>query len=165
MTSEQSKILYRAYAENMKRETETTEKVIRAIPDDKKGYRPDPKSKSADELAWHIATSEVWFLDTVLKGKAEMGEEAPVPPTIGGILEWYQTNYRDRVAKLESLPADKLSANISLFGTMDMPAVAYLDMMKLHTAHHRGQLSTYLRPMGSKVPSIYGGSADEPFQA
>ena len=32
----------------------------------------------------------------------------------------------------------------------------------LHTIHHRGQLSTYLRPMGGKVPSIYGGSADEP---
>jgi uncharacterized damage-inducible protein DinB len=33
-----------------------------------------------------------------------------------------------------------------------------------HGIHHRGQLMTYLRPMGSKVPSIYGGSADEPFQ-
>jgi hypothetical protein len=28
--------------------------------------------------------------------------------------------------------------------------------------HHRGQLSTYLRPMGSTVPQIYGPSADEP---
>jgi hypothetical protein len=27
--------------------------------------------------------------------------------------------------------------------------------------HHRGQLSTYLRPMGSTVPAIYGPSADE----
>jgi uncharacterized damage-inducible protein DinB len=165
MTSEQGKLLYRVYADTMKRETETTKKVIQAIPEDKKSYRPDPKAKSADGLAWHIATSEVWFLDTVLKGKAEMGEEAPVPPTISGILDWYQTNYRDRVAKLESLSADKLTANISLFGVMELPAVAYLDMMNLHTAHHRGQLSSYLRPMGSKVPSIYGGSADEPFQA
>jgi uncharacterized damage-inducible protein DinB len=33
-----------------------------------------------------------------------------------------------------------------------------------HSVHHRGQLSTYLRPMGSKVPAIYGGSADEPFK-
>ena len=28
--------------------------------------------------------------------------------------------------------------------------------------HHRGQLSSYLRPMGAKVPSIYGPSADDP---
>jgi uncharacterized damage-inducible protein DinB len=34
-----------------------------------------------------------------------------------------------------------------------------------HSIHHRGQLSAYLRPMGAKVPSIYGGSADEPFDA
>jgi uncharacterized damage-inducible protein DinB len=32
-----------------------------------------------------------------------------------------------------------------------------------HSIHHRGELATYLRPMGSKVPSIYGGSYDEPF--
>jgi uncharacterized damage-inducible protein DinB len=47
---------------------------------------------------------------------------------------------------------------------MEIPAVEYLNMMNLHTAHHRGQLATYLRPMGSKVPAIYGGSADEPWQ-
>jgi uncharacterized damage-inducible protein DinB len=34
-------------------------------------------------------------------------------------------------------------------------------MMK-HSVHHRGQLSSYLRPMGAKVPAIYGGSGDEP---
>ena len=94
-----------------------------------------------------------------------MGAENPVPPTIDAILEWYQTNYRDRVSKLAQLPADKLVTSVSLFGVMELPAVSYLNMMNLHTAHHRGQLSAYLRPMGSKVPSIYGGSADEPFQA
>jgi uncharacterized damage-inducible protein DinB len=40
--------------------------------------------------------------------------------------------------------------------------VVYVAFMSNHSIHHRGQLSTYLRPMGSKVPSIYGGSADEP---
>src|SRR6185503_17230269 len=101
---------------------ETTEKVIQAIPEGKKSYRPDPKAKSADELAWHIATSEVWFLDVVLKGKAEMGEQPPVPSTIGAILDWYQTNYAERASKLENLSADKLVANISLFGVMELPA-------------------------------------------
>ena len=51
-----------------------------------------------------------------------------------------------------------------LFVAMDLPAVAYLNFLNLHSSHHRGQLSTYLRPMGSKVPAIYGGSADEPMQ-
>ena len=165
MTPEQAKLLCNVFTDTMKFENEATKKVIRAIPEDKKSYKPELKSKSADELAWHIATSEIWFLDLILKGKAEMGGETPVPPTIDGILDWYQTNYRDRVGKLESLPADKLATSVSLFGTMELPAASYLNMMNLHTAHHRGQLSSYLRPMGSKVPSIYGGSADEPFQA
>jgi uncharacterized damage-inducible protein DinB len=45
-----------------------------------------------------------------------------------------------------------------------MPAAFYLQFLNNHSIHHRGELATYLRPMGSKVPQIYGGSYDEPFQ-
>jgi uncharacterized damage-inducible protein DinB len=41
-----------------------------------------------------------------------------------------------------------------------MPAALYLEFTVKHSVHHRGQLSTYLRPMGSKVPAIYGESYD-----
>ena len=43
---------------------------------------------------------------------------------------------------------------------MQAPVVWFLTLMVKHGAHHRGQLSTYLRPMGAKVPSIYGASGD-----
>ncbi|MGE5735968.1 MAG: DinB family protein [Acidobacteriota bacterium] len=43
--------------------------------------------------------------------------------------------------------------------------MAYLGFLNNHSIHHRGELATYLRPMGSKCPSIYGGSYDEPWQA
>jgi uncharacterized damage-inducible protein DinB len=42
--------------------------------------------------------------------------------------------------------------------------VMYLQFMLFHTIHHRGQLAAYLRPMGAKVPNIYGGSFDEPME-
>jgi uncharacterized damage-inducible protein DinB len=164
MTPEQAKLMYNVFADVMKSENEMTKKVFRAIPEDKKTYKPDPKAKSAHELAWHLATSEVWFLDVVLSGKVEWAEPPSPPASIQAILDWYETNYRDRYDKLKNLPADKLAVKLPLFGDMVLPAVSYLNMMSLHSAHHRGQLSTYLRPMGSKVPSIYGGSADEPFQ-
>jgi uncharacterized damage-inducible protein DinB len=45
---------------------------------------------------------------------------------------------------------------------MKMPAASFLSFAINHGVHHRGQLAAYLRPMGSRVPSIYGGSADEP---
>jgi len=50
------------------------------------------------------------------------------------------------------------------FSGAKFPAVKYLVWTLVHMVHHRGQLTTYLRPMGSKVPSIYGGSYDEPWQ-
>lgn len=68
------------------------------------------------------------------------------------------------IASLKGLSAEHLAAPVQFFH-MTMPAVVYLNFMLLHSAHHRGQLSAYLRPMGAKVPSIYGGSADEPFEA
>jgi uncharacterized damage-inducible protein DinB len=43
---------------------------------------------------------------------------------------------------------------------IQQPAVLLLHFVLVHTVHHRGQLSTYLRPMGSKVPAIYGESYD-----
>ncbi len=164
MTPEQGKLLCKVFLDTITNETEITKKMIRAIPEDKKSYKPDPKARSAHELAWHLATSEVWFLDFVLNGKAEFSGEPAAPPTISAILDWYQTNHRDRVHKIEALSADKLSASLQLVPGMEMPAVTYLNFLNLHSAHHRGQLSSYLRPMGSKVPSIYGGSADEPWQ-
>ena len=166
MNPEQGKFLCKIFCDTIQSEFETTKKVIRAVPDDKKNFKPDPKSMSAHELAWHIAGSEIFFLDGILSGKYEMSGEQPAPPpTIGAILEWYEGVHKDRIAKLQSLPADKLVQPVALFGVMELPAVAFLNLMNLHTSHHRGQLSAYLRPMGAKVPSIYGGSADEPFQA
>ena len=41
-----------------------------------------------------------------------------------------------------------------------LPAVAFIQLALNHTIHHRGQLSMYLRPMGAKVPAIYGESYD-----
>jgi uncharacterized damage-inducible protein DinB len=47
----------------------------------------------------------------------------------------------------------------------DFPGVDYLSLSLRHSVHHRGQLSAYLRPMGAKVPGIYGPSGDETVKA
>jgi uncharacterized damage-inducible protein DinB len=164
MTPEQSKALCKIFTDTSRHEAETTKKIIRAVPDEKKSYKPDPKSMSAHELAWHITTAEIMFCDFILSGQMPAGSPPEAPATIGAILDWYETNYQDRVKKVDEMPGDKLAQNLVLFGGMSFPAVMYLDMMNRHSVHHRGQLSTYLRPMGSKVPAIYGGSADEPMQ-
>lgn len=149
----------------MDNEYKTTRKVIAAVPQDKCEWRPDPKAKNALELAAHIPDGDMFFLDGIISGGFNPGGDAkPAPTTIEEILKAYESNYTDRVAKLKALSGKQLAKPVPFFGMMELPAVMYLNLMLMHTSHHRGQLSVYLRPMGSKVPSIYGGSADEPLQ-
>ncbi len=68
------------------------------------------------------------------------------------------------IEQVKSLSGEQLTQEVSLMGVFNLPAIGFLSFMIRHTAHHRGQLSAYLRPMGSKVPQIYGGSADNPME-
>jgi uncharacterized damage-inducible protein DinB len=61
---------------------------------------------------------------------------------------------------VRSLADAKLAEEIDFFGMMKLPAVFLIGLMEKHSIHHRGQLSAYLRPMGCKVPGIYGPSGD-----
>lgn len=163
---EQAQLLLSLYLTWMEKEWATTRKVIEAIPEDKLGYRPDPKARTAMELAWHIAMSEAWFLEGVVGGEFAMDEPSRPPDiaTTRDVTAWYETTVPPLMARTRDMPFDRLSGALSFFGMYNYPAVMYLGFLISHTIHHRGQLSTYLRPMGSKVPSIYGGSADEPFE-
>jgi uncharacterized damage-inducible protein DinB len=63
------------------------------------------------------------------------------------------------IARVRALSGEALIEPVDFFGTI-LTAVVILSVMVRHSIHHRGQLSTYLRPMGGKVPAIYGPSAD-----
>lgn len=154
---------------SLKNELATTRKVIAAVPEDKSkhSYRPDPKAKTAWELAWHIASSDVWFLRGVAAQSFALEEEQKIekeytPKSIADMVRWYHEETDKALAKVAALAPEKLAQPVQFF-MWNMPNYSYLMFCQSHMAHHRGQLSTYLRPMGSKVPSIYGGSADEPF--
>jgi uncharacterized damage-inducible protein DinB len=64
---------------------------------------------------------------------------------------------------LKELSNKDLATPVDFIGLRNDPAVAYLNIAILHSVHHRGRLSAYLRPMGARVPAIYAESADEPF--
>jgi uncharacterized damage-inducible protein DinB len=166
MTPEQATFLLSVSLPTIQYESEINKKVIQAVPAARSSYRPHEKNWTALELAWHIASSDVWFLDAVANGKFEM-EEHSLPAEIKtpvDVVAWYNKNLAAGLEKVKKLSGAQLTKEISLGGVFNLPAVAYLDFLVRHTAHHRGQLSVYLRPMGAKVPSIYGGSADEPME-
>ena len=144
-------------------EQKTTRKVIAAIPSAKSGYKPDPKSRSALELAHHLATSEIWFLNSIAAGKFEWSDP-PAATSIEAVLAAYDRDFPAAWERANKTSPDGLMAQADFFGIMKMPNFMFIQFCQDHTVHHRGQLAAYLRPMGGKVPDIYGGSADEPFK-
>jgi uncharacterized damage-inducible protein DinB len=146
------------------REAEITKKVIAAVPDAKSDYRPDPNARSAKDLAWHIANSDVQFLDCVANLDFKMESPKDRPQTSAEVVAWYDANMKRALARVAAMPVEQLLTPVNFAGVFNFPAVIYLSFMSNHSIHHRGELATYLRPMGSKVPSIYGGSYDEPFR-
>ncbi len=163
MDGAQAKFLVETFAGSLEREFTTTCKVLAAVRDDNKEYKPDEKSRTAWDLATHIATSDIWFLDSIITGKFAMGGEGgPTFGSVNEVVEFYKKAYPAKIAELRAMTPEQLTRTVDFFGMMQLPAAAYLPLANNHGIHHRGQLAAYLRPMGSKVPAIYGGSADEP---
>jgi uncharacterized damage-inducible protein DinB len=158
---------YRAIMlDGLAREVETTKKVLAAIPDGKKDYRPDPNARTAWELAWHLANTDVQFMEGIadLEFKMAARSEMERPKSVAELVAWYDTNMKRCGDRVRALTAEQLLTPVNFLGMFNLPAAFYLGFLNNHSIHHRGELATYLRPMGSKVPSIYGGSFDEPFQ-
>ena len=156
-------IFYRDYMlDALRREQPVTQRVVEAIPVDKGDYRPDAVGKSALELAWHIVGAEHRFMDAVVTGAFNYGNSGR-PETMTNAAEisrWYAEAFEQDLGRIAALPADQLTRPIDFRGIMTLPAVTFLMIGLKHSIHHRGQLSMYLRPMGAKVPSIYGESYD-----
>jgi uncharacterized damage-inducible protein DinB len=146
------------------REAEITKKVIAAVPDAASSYKPDPNARTAKDLAWHIANSDIQFLDGIADLQFHSGAPEQKPQTSAEVVAWYDENLKRGVARVAAMTPEQLMTPVAFFGVFNLPAVLYLGFLNNHSIHHRGELATYLRPMGSKVPSIYGGSYDEPFQ-
>jgi len=156
---------YRAMMlDGLNREAEITKRVIAAVPDVKSDYKPDPHARTAKELAWHLANTDIQFLDGIADLNFSMQTPENKPQTSAEVAAWYDENIRRAADRVAAMTPEQLLTPVEFFGVFNLPAVLYLGFLNNHSIHHRGELVTYLRPMGSKVPSIYGGSYDEPFE-
>jgi uncharacterized damage-inducible protein DinB len=139
-------------------------KVLKAIPQNMKDYKPDPKSRTAAELAWVLAEEEAGLLSLLDTGKVEWKESKP-PARIEEIAAAFEKNaaaVNDRLARIEQAGWEKKGQFLMAGAPPWEDTIGEFVWGFLFDAiHHRGQLSTYLRPMGSKVPAIYGPSADD----
>ena len=146
----------------LEQEIPITRRVIAAVPANQTMYKPDARCMSALELSWHIGAAETFFATAITDGAFPQYGGA-MPETIkssADVLAWYDGQVANLLPKLKALTPEQASKILeSPFGAK--PAIQFLGIMINHTVHHRGQLSSYLRPMGAKVPSIYGTSLDD----
>jgi len=163
LTAEQAIFLLQdALLPLLKAEHRMTKAVLEAVPADKPDYRPDPNAKTAMELARHIAAAENRFLETTINGEfnASTGAIPENVKTPAEIARWYAEQFEKNCDALHKLNGEQLLKMVDFRGMFQRPAVAFVQIGLNHSIHHRGQLSTYLRPMGGKVPAIYGESYD-----
>ena len=147
-----------------KKEAAATRAVLARIPEGSE-YRPDPKSRTAREIAWLIVSEELALADGLEKGRFDW-TDAPAPDTMKDVLDTYDREHDPLTARLDRLSAGQLERDVPFFyggqEVMKSRGIESCWGFFFDIIHHRGQLSTYLRPMGSKVPQIYGPTADEP---
>jgi uncharacterized damage-inducible protein DinB len=152
------------YQECFKAEKPKFIRVMKAVPAGQAGYRPHERSKSAGDLVWLLAGELRDACDLIDRG--EVNYVARPAQAVPESITAYERNAEDlekRLATLDDAAFDK-KARLLLDGQV-VWETSLGDMLfgfLFDAIHHRGQLSSYLRPMGAKVPSIYGPSADDP---
>jgi uncharacterized damage-inducible protein DinB len=142
-----------------------TVRVLSAVKDEQRDYRPDPKSRSAWEIVLHMGTADAWFLDSVVQGAFHFDPEKAKQAEAGfggvaDVVAFYREAIPARLAALRALSDEQLAEEVDFFGMMKKSRAAWIGFANNHSVHHRGQLSAHLRAMGCRVPDIYGPSGD-----
>ena len=140
-------------------------KVFQAVPTNQLDWRPHPTSRSANELLGHLVGHEQDLVELADTGAINHRNQVPLA-SVDQALQLYKQAHQALEAKLATLDDrtwDEKSGKFMVQGNViyDLPYGQLMWMLLFDAIHHRGQLSTYLRPMGGKVPSMYGPSADD----
>lgn len=137
--------------------------VLRAMPEGKLDYRPHERNSTAQMIAWFLVLETRALVDAV-RTHENRWQQAPPPASAAAIAEAYE-KAADELEKALAITDDRSWESEARMYVGDKLVFArplgemVLDFF-LDAVHHRGQLTAYLRPMGGKVPAIYGPSAD-----
>ena len=128
------------------------------VPDDRMQFRPEPRARSPLEHMIHQCVSEDTWMRTML-GIAVSHPALPVQETRLAFLEHYAACSAERLASLRAQPDTWFDEPAPFFDVVRSRAWV-LTRRFTHSAHHRGQLTVYLRLWGQPLYSTYGPTAD-----
>jgi uncharacterized damage-inducible protein DinB len=154
------------------RETAKTRKLLEAIPEDVDfNFKPHPKSMPLGRLAGHLTEmAGDWAVHSLeldkLEFPADYKWETYEPPSKAALLEKYDSQLPRARAALAATTGDKWDQHWQfIFGGhvwIDDPRhQVFRELVISHMVHHRAQLGVYLRLLNTKLPGMYGPSADE----
>jgi len=157
------------YLAELKQEAEKSKKMLALVPMDKSSWKPHEKSMTLNRLAVHVAEMVLWLEVTITTDELDYtkGDYKPfVPETSKELLDFYDTNLKKAEEALANCSDERMMKNWTMKAgdrvVFSIPRVAVIrDMILNHQAHHRGQLSVYLRLLDVPLPSIYGPTADD----
>jgi uncharacterized damage-inducible protein DinB len=139
-------------------------RVLHAIPAEQADYRPHPRSMSASDIVWLLASELGDACELIDHGEVSfVARPAPAVPESIAAYERNADGLAQRLTTVDDERWDRparflVDGNVAWETTLGDMLFGFL----FDAIHHRGQLSSYLRPMGAKVPSIYGPSGDDP---
>jgi uncharacterized damage-inducible protein DinB len=153
------------------REIDRSRRALEQAPADKYDWKPHEKSMIFGYLANMVATIPMWIAMEINE------DELDVAPVGGGRIEQKRLDNSEELVQaldkaavvarsaLEKTTDEHLQTNWRLLArgqvVMEAPRYEMIQDTINHWAHHRGQMTVYLRLMGAKVPAIYGPSADD----
>lgn len=153
------------FSKTLKDEQKKFRDVIEAVPDDQFPYKVHDKAREAGNLAAQLTAQWEAISGILTKGVPDFNAHSMEAKSKSEMLANFDTGFAELLKNVEATSEDDWENGM---GVLDMGPNGKWEDKKYNMAwgflfdaiHHRGQLSTYLRAMGAKVPSIYGPSAD-----
>lgn len=152
------------------RETPTTRKLLERVPEEKNDWKPHPKSMALGYLAQLVATMPGWIAMMIDRENLDLakGGGGATPSNNRELIALFDKSVADAKRALSSTTDDHLMKQWQLLVSgnvvADNPRYIMIEDTFTHFAHHRGQLTVYLRLNNQPLPSIYGPTADEGWQ-
>ena len=159
------------FREELDREVERSRKALEQVPDGKYDWKPHDRSMILGYLADMVATIPMWIQMEIDRDELDVappegqGLKQTKKETSAELLKALDESAAGARAALEKTTDEHLRTNWKLLAggqvVIEEPRYIMIQETINHLAHHRGQMTVYLRLMGQKVPALYGPSADD----